>query len=96
MGGQVRLVHVATLSAFSCVRGFFSPRARGAGFLLPGVPAPFVYPLAHPRGALTLLLSPLLLPFVLLFAECRVVMRRPERYPRVFLIVYALAMRSVA
>ena len=66
------------------MRGFFSPRARGAGFLLPGVPAPFVYPLAHPRGALTLLLSPLLLPFVLLFAECRVVMRRPERYPRVF------------
>ena len=56
----------------------------GAGILFLGMPAPFVYPLAHPRGALTLLLSQLLLPRVPLVAAHRVVMLRPECYPVFF------------
>lgn len=59
MGGQVRLVHITTLNA--AVRVVSSRHCRvGAGILLPGVPAPFVYPLARVlccRLLLSLLLS---------------------------------------
>ena len=44
MGGQVRLVHITTLNGVS-LAWFLAVIARGAGFPLPGVPAPFVYPL---------------------------------------------------
>lgn len=75
MGGQVRLVHVTTLNGVS-LAWFLAASAWGGLPLFLGVPAPFVYPLAHPRGALTLLLSPLLLPCVSPFSACRVVMHR--------------------
>ena len=76
---------------------FLAVSARGGGLPLPGVPAPFVYPLDRLRAVLTLLLSSLLLPCVHhFFAACRVVMRHLWVSPRVFLIVYAPAMRRVA
>lgn len=46
MGGQVRLVHVTTLNGSVARLVSCRERTRGAGFLLLGLPAPFVYPLA--------------------------------------------------
>lgn len=81
MGGQVRLVHITTLNA--AVRVVSSRHCRvGAGILLPGVPAPFVYLLA--RVLCCRLLLSLLLSCVPLFAACRVVMRCLWVSPRVF------------
>lgn len=93
MGGQVRLVHVTTLNA--AVRVVSSRHCRvGAGILLPGVPAPFVYPLA--RVLCCRLLLSLLLSCVPLFCCLSGGYALSLGVAPCFLIVYAPAMRSVA